>query len=161
MKKLLLSLLAVFLLVEEWLWDMLTAAGQRLVLWLRLAAFERWLAQSSPGVALAALALPMALVLPVKIAALLLFTHGQIVQGFALLLAAKLFATLLVSRMFAIAKPQLLSFAWFAAVYTVVTGWLAWAHGRIRATAVYRHATRLKLAAKAQWAAWRTRQHWL
>jgi len=154
MKKLLLSILAVFLLVEEWLWDMLTAFSHRLFVWLHLAGFERWLAKSSPRVAMAAFVLPVALVLPVKFAALLLFAHGQIIQGIALLLAAKLFATLLISRMFAVTRTQLLSFAWFNALYTTITRWLGWAHERIRATVVYQQAVRLKQAARAKLAEW-------
>lgn len=154
MKRLLLSLLAVFLLVEEWLWDMLTALSRRLFVWLHLARLERCLANASPGVALAAFILPVALVLPVKLAALLLFAHGRILQGVALLLAAKLFATLLVSRLFAITREQLLTFAWFASLYHTITRWLHWAHERIQATAVYRGAVRLKQAAKLKLAQW-------
>lgn len=155
MKKLLLSLLAVYLLVEEWLWDTLTALGDRLAVWLGLAAFERWLAGARPGAAMAAFLCPAVLILPVKFAALFLFAHGQIVQGLGILLFAKLFATLLVSRMFAIARPQLLTFGWFAALYSTVTRWLDWAHTRIRATAVYQQAVKFKQVAKARLAAWR------
>ena len=153
-KKLLLSSLALFLLVEEWLWDMLTALGRRLTVWLHLAAFERWLARTTPKVAMAALLLPVLLILPVKFVGLLLFAHGRIVQGIGLLIAAKLFATLLISRMFAITRPQLLTFAWFSRLYSTVTRWLNWAHGRIHATWVYQQATQLKRAAKAKMAAW-------
>jgi hypothetical protein len=155
MKKLLLSILAVFLLVEEWLWDVLTAFGHRLFIWLHLAGFERWLAGTRPGVAMAAMVLPMLLILPVKIAALFLFAHGQIIQGLILVIAAKLFATLLVSRMFAVTRPQLMTFAWFATLYTTITRWLAWAHERIRATPLYQQAVKLKAAARARWAKWR------
>ncbi len=154
MKKLLLSVLAVFLLVEEWLWDLLTAIGDRLFVWLHLAGFERWLAKASPRVAMAAFILPAALVLPVKLAAVLLFAHGQIVQGISLLIAAKLFATLLISRMFAVTRTQLLTFHWFAKLYATITRWLGWAHERIRATAVYRQAVRLKQAVRAKLAEW-------
>ena len=154
MKKLLLSILALFLLVEEWLWDMLTAFGRRLVVWLHLAVFEYWLSKATPKVAMTALLLPVLLILPVKFVGLLLFAHGRIVQGIALLIAAKLFATLLISRMFAITRPQLLTFAWFSHLYSTVTRWLNWAHVRIRATWVYQQATRLKQAGKAKLAAW-------
>jgi len=155
MKRLFLSILALFLLVEEWLWDLLTAFGHKLFVWLHLAGFERWLAKASPKVAMAAFVLPVGLVLPVKFAALLLFTHGQIVQGIGLLLTAKLFATLLISRMFAVTKAQLLTFAWFAWLYATITRWLNWAHERIRATAVYRQATRLKQAVSLKLKEWR------
>ena len=154
MKKLFLSVLAVFLLVEEWLWDMLTALGRHLTVWLHLAAFERWLGKASPNVAMAAFVFPVILILPVKFAALLLFSHGQFAQGITLLLAAKLFATLLISLMFAITRPQLLTFAWFHSLYSTITRWLSWAHERLRATWVYQQATQLKLAAKAKLAAW-------
>jgi hypothetical protein len=154
LKRLLLSFLAVILLVEEWLWDMLAALGNRLVVWLHLAVFERWLAEASPVVAMAAFVLPIALIVPVEFVALLLISHGQLDQGFALLIAGKLFATLLASRMFAITRHQLLTFAWFSALYSTVTRWLDWAHELIRATAVYRQAVRLKQAAKAKLAEW-------
>lgn len=154
MKKLLLSILALYLLAEEWLWDILTALGQRLSRWLGLVVLERWLAQASPGAALAALLLPAVLILPVKLAALFLFTHGQIIQGIVLLISAKLFATLLVSRLFAVAKPQLMTFAWFAFLYSTITRWLNWAHERIRATLVYQQAVKLRQAVKARLAQW-------
>jgi ABC-type transport system involved in cytochrome bd biosynthesis fused ATPase/permease subunit len=98
--------------------------------------------------------LPVVLILPVKVAALLLFAHGQMLQGVALLIAAKLFATLLISRMFAVTRPQLLTFAWFAALYSTITRWLRWAHERIRATAVYRQAGKLKQAVRTKLAEW-------
>jgi len=157
MKRLFLSILAVFLLVEEWLWDILTAFSHRLFVWLHLAGFERWLSNTSPRVAMVAFLLPVGFVLPVKLAALMLFTHGAIVQGILLLLAAKLFATLLISRMFAVTKPQLLTFAWFAWLYTTITRWLRWAHEKIQATAVYRGAVKLKQAVRERLAIWMAR----
>lgn len=154
MKKGLLFLLAIFLLVEEWLWDVLTALGRRLSAWLRLALFERWLAQASPQVALAAFGLPIVLILPVKFAALWLLTQGNIVQGLGLLISAKLLVTLLISRMFAVTRHQLLTFAWFSALYATLTQWIAWAHDRIRATNAYQQALGLKRAAAAHLAEW-------
>jgi len=154
MKRIFLSLMAVFLLVEEWLWDILTAFSHKLFVWLHLAGFERWLGKASPRVAMAAFILPLGLVLPVKLAALFLFAHGQFVQGLVLLLSAKLFATLLISRMFAVTKEQLLTFPWFEWLYNTITRWLKWAHERIRATAVYRQAVKLKQAVSARLAEW-------
>ena len=154
MKKLALSILAVLLLVEEWLWDALTVLSHRLFSWLGLAGFERWLANSAPEVAMAAFMLPIALVVPVKFFAILLFAHGQIIQGLALIVAAKLFATLLISRMFSITRKQLLTFRWFAALYSTITGWLDWAHKIIRETAAYRQTVRLKQAIRTRFADW-------
>lgn len=154
MKKLVLSILAILLLVEEWLWDALTALSHRLFIWLGLAGFERWLANATPAVAMAAFVLPIALIAPVKFFAILLFAQGQIIQGLGLIVAAKLFATLLISRMFAITRQQLLTFKWFAALYSTITRWLDWAHKIIRETPVYRQAVKLKQAIRARLADW-------
>jgi predicted ABC-type exoprotein transport system permease subunit len=155
MKKLLLSLLAIVLLFEEWLWDALTALGRRLVQWLHLARLERWLSQTSPNVALLAFAVPLAIVTPINLAALWLLTRGLILQGVAMEIFAKLLGTLMVARVFALTKPQLLTFGWIAWVYTTITAWLRWAHQRIRETAVYRLGHQLKERIKATVRAWR------
>jgi hypothetical protein len=62
MKKLLLSLLAIFLIIEEWLWDLLTAFGHSLVRWLNLESFEQWLSETSPSMALVAFSIPILIV---------------------------------------------------------------------------------------------------
>ncbi|WP_031438523.1 hypothetical protein [Methylobacter tundripaludum] len=46
MKKNLLSFLAIFLIIEEWLWDLLTAFGSAPNHWLNLEQFEQWLSQT-------------------------------------------------------------------------------------------------------------------
>lgn len=148
MKKILLSLLAVLLLVEEWLWDMLTALGRRLSAWLHLARLESWLATARADVAMAAFVLPLALILPVKFAAFMLMARGQIILGIGLFFAAKLFVTLLIARIFTITRSQLLSIAWFAALYGTITRWLGWAHGLIRGTAAYQQMVGFKQAVK-------------
>lgn len=154
MNKFLLSLLAIILIIEEWLWDLLTLLGHRLVHWFRLEALERWLAQTSPGMALLALSIPLMIVTPLNLLALGLLAHGLILQGILLEVVAKLLGTLLVARVFALTKPQLLTFAWLRFIYTRVTGWLQWAHQKVTHTAVYQWAKALKIAAKARFSAW-------
>jgi len=154
MKTLLLSLLAVFLLVEEWLWDSLTALGRILARWLRLAKFEAWLGQTPPKTALLAFSIPLLIVTPINLLAFWLLAHGLLLQALLVEVFAKLLGTLLVARVFALTKPQLLTFKLFAKVYTAITGWLRWAHDRITQTRVYRLAHQLKAQAKAKWAAW-------
>jgi hypothetical protein len=154
MKRILLSLLAVFLLLEEWLWDILTAFGQQLARWLHLAKFERWLSRASPGVALVAFAIPLLIVTPVNLLAFWLLAHGLVLQGILVEVLAKLLGTLLVARVFALTKPQLLTFSGFARVYITITGWLRWAHARITETTVYRLARQVTAQIKAGFRAW-------
>ena len=154
MKNLLLSVLAVILLVEEWIWDVLTTLGRRLAVWLHLLKFDNWLIMATPGVALAAFAIPVAVLTPVKFLAFWMMANGQFAQGLALFVTAKLIATLLVSHMFVLTREKLLTFTWFALLYGVITRALKWAHERIRDTAVYRQAHHFKHMASVKLADW-------
>lgn len=154
MNKLLLTLLAIFLIIEEWLWDFLNALGHILAKLLFLQDFERWLSQTSPLTALLAISIPLLIVTPINLAALFLLAHGLILQGIVLEIVAKLMGTLLVARVFALTKPQLLTFKIIARIYTTITGWLRWAHEKIAETAIYRAAKAFKAAAKARIQTW-------
>ncbi|WP_333873271.1 hypothetical protein [Methylobacter sp.] len=138
MKKILLSLLAIFLIIEEWLWDLLTAFGRSLSQWLNLQRFEQWLSQTSPPMALVAFSIPVLIVTPINLAAFGLLAKGMVLQGILVEVLAKLLGTLLVARVFALTKPQLLTFTFLRITYTTITRWLQWAHAKITETAVYR-----------------------
>jgi len=154
MKKILLSLLAIVLIIEEWLWDLLTAFGHTLVKWLHLEAFEQWLSRTSPLVALVAFSIPILIVTPINILAFALLAKGLILQGVLLEALAKLLGTLLVTRVFALTKPQLLTFSLLRFVYNTITTWLHWAHQKIIDTTVYRLAKQFKADAKVKFAVW-------
>ena len=154
MKTLVLTFLAILLLLEEWLWNALTALGNRLSIWMHLLKFENWLIMASPEVAMAAFILPVLLMAPVQIAGLMLVANGRITEGIAVLTLAKLFATLLISHMFVLTRDKLLTFKWFATLYSTITHWRDWAHERIRATEAYKQAIQLKHLAEARLAEW-------
>jgi len=144
MKKILLSLLAIFLIIEEWLWDLLTAFGRSLFHWLNLEQFEQWLRQTKPTMALVAFSIPLLIVAPINIAAFALIANGLILQGILTEVLAKLLGTLLVARVFALTKPQLLTFAFLNIIYTTITHWLHWAHDKVAETTVYRWMKQLR-----------------
>ncbi len=154
MKKFLLSLLAIILIFEEWLWDSLTAFGHSLVRWLNLWAVERWLSQTSPNMALVAFSLPLLIVTPINLVAIGLLAQGLILQGILLELLAKLLGTVLIARVFALTKPQLLTFVFLRFIYITINRWLQWAHQKITETPVYQWAKQLKIEAKARFTAW-------
>lgn len=144
MKKILLSLLAIFLLIEEWLWDSLTALGRLLSQWLHLKQFEQWLSQTTAAMALVAFIIPLLIVAPINLVAFKLLANGLILQSILMEVLAKLLGTLLVARVFALTKPQLLTFNFLRVTYTAITQWLQWAHRKIAETAVYRWAKQFK-----------------
>ncbi|TRX00519.1 hypothetical protein [Candidatus Methylobacter oryzae] len=149
MKKTLLSILAIFLIIEEWLWDLLTAFGRLLSQWLNLQRFEQWLSQTTANMALVAFTIPVLIVTPINLAAFWLLANGLILQGILLEILAKLLGTLLIARVFALTKTQLLTFAFLRITYTTITRWLQWAHAKVTETTVYRLAKQLKIKAKA------------
>jgi len=144
MKKFLFSFLAVFLIIEEWLWDLLTAFGRSLFHWLNLEQFEQWLRQTRPTMALLAFTIPILIVTPINLAAFGLIAKGFILQGILTEILAKILGTLLVARVFALTKPQLLTFAFLNITYTTITRWLQWAHSKVTETTVYRWMKQLK-----------------
>ncbi|WP_394753822.1 hypothetical protein [Crenothrix sp.] len=154
MRKILITFLAIFLIFEEWLWDLLSAFGRWLVVWLNLSRIEQWLSQTSPNIALLAFGIPLLIVAPINIVAVIMLANGLILQGIALEITAKLLATVLVARVFALTKPQLLSFKFFESIYTTIMRWLEWAHQKIVETPVYEKLKHYKAQAKAKFAMW-------
>ncbi|MDD5581130.1 MAG: hypothetical protein PHY16_17910 [Methylobacter sp.] len=150
LKKLLLTILAVIVIFEEWLWDILTVTGHWLSRVLHLARFDEQLSKASPPMALLAFLIPLIVVMPLNLLALFQLTHGRVMQGILLEIAAKLLATLLVARVFRLVRPALLTFNWFAKLYTTIISLLRWAHDLIRDSAVYRLSLVMKAAVKAR-----------
>ncbi|MEW6037567.1 MAG: hypothetical protein AB1648_04875 [Pseudomonadota bacterium] len=148
LKQLFLSVLALLVLFEEWLWDILTVLGQRLSRLLHLERFDAWLSQVSPTQALIAFAIPLAVVAPLNVGAVLLMVHGAMTAGILLEIAAKLLGTLLVARVFRLARPALMSFGWFARLYDGIMRALRWAHALVQESQIYRGALACKESIK-------------
>ena len=143
-KHALLSLLAVILVAEEWLWELLTLFGRWLFKRLRLAGFEFWLTQTSRWVALVAFLIPLVVVLPLNVVALCLVAKGKLLDAVVVEIVAKLLGIVLVARVFALTKRQLMTFAWFCRFYAAIMRALDWAHARLSFTVAYRVAKELK-----------------
>ena len=154
MQKVLLAILAIVLIIEEWLWDTLSALGRFIDEHLGLARFELWLSQTTPLLALLAISIPIILVTPLNIAAVMLFANGMILQGLLLEIIAKLFGTVFIARFFKLSKKQLLTFRVIAWVYYTVTYWLQWAHEKIQNTAPYQWLKKTKAELKRKTTVW-------
>lgn len=154
-KQMLLGLLALLLVFEEWGWDSLSA----LIGWIArlplLAWLERRIRALSPWAALALFAVPALALLPVKLGALWLFGQGHAALGLALLLGAKLLGTAVLARLFHLTQPALMQLAWFARWYPRWKTWKDRLLAYVRASAPWRAARRLKRATQAAWRRWR------
>lgn len=148
MKKILIFLLALFVIFEEWLWDLLADLGQYFSRIFHLEKLDAWLINASPTQALFSFFIPIIIVTPFNILAVVLFAHGAIIQGLLLEIVIKLVGTLFIARIFRLVKPALLTFEWFKLVHDKVVSLLRWAKKLVIETNVYQFSIRLKVEIK-------------
>ncbi|MBI3650320.1 MAG: hypothetical protein HY231_04665 [Acidobacteria bacterium] len=149
---------AFFILLEDWLWDDLArwaAAIGRLPIFHQL---ETLILKLPPYGALVLFAAPSLLLVPIKLAALYFISRGQAALGMMTILAAKVFGTALVARIFTLTKPTLMRLPWFVWVYTRFTKFKARIYDTIKATAVYRLAHRQRLRLSRRWQEWKAQR---
>jgi hypothetical protein len=115
--------LALVIIFEEWGWRTLADMIGRLGRWRPWAAVEVWITCLPPYAALVVFALPTLLLLPLKFLALLLIAGNHVVAAGLLFIAAKVFATALIARLFLLTRPALMQIGWFASAYDTLTPW--------------------------------------
>ena len=143
-------LAALIVLFEEWGWRPLSELLARLAKYRLWAAIERGIATLPPYLALLAIALPTTLLLPLKFVAVWLLANGQYWTATALFIAAKIFSTALIARVFLLTKPALMQIGWFARAYDWFMPWKEHLFAIIRASWVWRYGRMLKTRVKLQ-----------
>ena len=147
--------LALWIFLEEWVWDEMLA----FMAWLGRLPPVHWaesqIAKLPPYAALIAFVIPGAILLPFKLAAFWLIAQGHSIYGLWVFIIAKVIGTAFLARIFALTKPALLTIGWFNRAYLAITGWKDRLYAYVRALPAYqriREAARaLKLAIKARW----------
>ncbi|MEW6125734.1 MAG: hypothetical protein AB1757_01615 [Acidobacteriota bacterium] len=137
---------AIFILLEDWLWDdlaRLAAAIGRLPIFHQI---ENLILKLPPYAALFMFAAPSLLLFPIKLLALYFISHGQATLGMATVIGAKFAGTALVARIFTLTKPKLMRIKWFARLHDWFIAFKHRIYGAIKATVLYRFTHR-KLAA--------------
>lgn len=115
----LLTVLAMLVFVlERLIVDDLRALGRWLARRRWVARAEARVAQLSPYPALLCFVVPGLAILPVKLLAVAMLSHGHVLMGVGVLLAAKALGTLAVTRIYHAAEPALLRLGWFARLRT-------------------------------------------
>ncbi len=147
----------VALLFEEWGWAPLAAAAAWLGRLPVLRQLETWIARLPPRAALFVFAAPALALLPVKLVALALFGAGHVATGVALLIVAKLAGTALAARLFVLTQPALMQLPWFARWYPRWKRWKDDLLARVRTSAPWRAAGRLRKRLQERVAGWWSR----
>jgi hypothetical protein len=149
--------LAIWIFLEEWVWDSMLA----FMAWLGRLPPVHWvetqLSKLPPYAALIAFIIPGAILLPFKLAAFWLIAHGHGVYGMWVFVIAKVIGTAFLARIFALTRAALLTIGWFNRTYTAVIGWKDRLYAYVRALPAYQRiqalAREMKLAMKAWWRA--------
>jgi hypothetical protein len=128
-------ILALLFLLEAWLWARLEPIVAALVALLPLETIKAKTAAAveslPPAATLVVFLVPVAVLLPVKIAALWFFHKGYWFAGIGALIFAKLAGLGVTAFVFEITRPKLLQLAWFARLYALVMRGLDWAHAMV------------------------------
>ena len=147
--------LAIWIFLEEWVWDSMLAFMARLGKLPPVHWMETQISRLPPYAALIAFVIPGAVLLPFKLAAVWLIAHGHGVYGLWVFVVAKIIGTAFLARIFSLTKPALLTIGWFKRAYLFITGWKERVYAYVRALPAYlrlREAARnLKLRMKAAW----------
>jgi hypothetical protein len=142
-------LAALFLMLEEWLWDVGARLMAKLAAFPPLRALERFIGRLGPLAALAVFALPALLLFPVKLLALMAIARGHAMLGLAVFVVAKLAGAAAVARLYMLTRPALLSLAWFARLHNwfvdLKDRWIA----RLKATAAWQECSAALRACRA------------
>ena len=146
-RNILLALVVLALLFEEWGWEPLARAFARLrklPLWAKL---EDLITRLPPWAALLAFGVPVITLIPIKFLALYLFSQGHMTTGLTLVIAAKVTGTALAARLFQLTEPALMRLAWFARLYVPWKRWKNRMLTQVRASATWRamHKFRLQI----------------
>jgi hypothetical protein len=107
----LLFIAAVVLLVEEWLWDRSNDAFAHLGTLPLVRRVEAWCRARPRGQALALFLVPVAVVYPCKMLAVLAVGMGYVTGGVAAFLLAKVVATALFARVYRLTEPSIMQYA--------------------------------------------------
>jgi hypothetical protein len=147
--------LALWIFLEEWVWDSMLA----FMAWLGKLPPVHWaetqIAKLPPYAALFAFVFPGAFLLPFKLAAFWLIAQGHGIYGLWVFVIAKVIGTAFLARIFSLTRPALLTIGWFNRAYLAITGWKERLYAYVRALPAYQRirelAGAMKLAIKARW----------
>lgn len=133
-------LAALFLMLEDWLWNLGARLTAGLAQWAPLRRLERRIGRMRPVPALVLFLLPPLLLFPVKIVALYAMTRGHAWTGLAVIIVAKLVSAAAVARLYILTRPALMTMPWFARLEARFLALKERAIVKLQATAAWQQA---------------------
>ncbi|MDT8989244.1 hypothetical protein RQP54_00040 [Curvibacter sp. APW13] len=134
----LISIAVIVLLLEEWLWDHLKAAVQRLVDQPWVHRLEAYLRALPPWASLLVLVAPGVVIIPFKVAGLWALAQGHALLGVVIFVLAKLAGTAVAAYLFDLVRDSARRMPWFDRVYVWIERLLQRAHAWLESRPVVR-----------------------
>ena len=128
LRAILISIAIVYFLVDLLFLSVLRPLRRRLQSWRPLQELRDWIATLNRYAALLLLVVPWSILEPIKPIAFLLFAHHRRFAGMVLIVAGEIVKLTLLDQLFAMVRPKLMTFPWFAAAYDRWEAALAWLH---------------------------------
>lgn len=136
----LLWIAAAVLLFEEWFWAESARAVARLSSIAHLSALESWIRRRAPAQALLLFVVPILVIYPFKVVALIALARGDLALGGAAFVAAKLAATAVFAWLYELTEPAILHFGWVRVAKVRFLAVRAYLHAWLNARPSYRRA---------------------
>jgi hypothetical protein len=134
-------LAALWIFLEEWVWDVMQACMARLGKLPGVRWCEARIAGLPPYAALVAFLIPAAILVPFKLLAFWLIARGHGLLGLQVFVIAKIVGTAFLARIFALTRPALLTIGWFARFYAAFTGWRDRVYAYVKSLPAWQAAT--------------------
>lgn len=110
-------LLAIFFLIEEFIWDSTGRFMAKLGAIHVIHAIEKYISSLTAYPAMLVFLLPSLTLIPAKLIGLHAIANGHVVLGSVIFLTAKVVGMAFFSRIFNLTKPALLQLVWFQHIY--------------------------------------------
>jgi len=147
-------LAALWIFLEEWVWDVMQACMARIGGLPGIRWCEARIAGLPPYAALVAFLIPAAILVPFKLLAFWLIARGHGLLGLEVFVIAKIVGTAFLARIFALTKPALLTIGWFARLYAAFTAWRDRVYAYVKSLPAWRAARAWIAAVRGTLRAW-------
>lgn len=137
-------IVTVFILLDEAARPIYGPLVRGVARWRLTRAFENWVAERHRFTILTLLAVPFAIVEPLKVIALLWIGRGSVSLGIITLALAHLVSFIIVERIYSAGREKLLTIGWLAYVMSLVAAVRTLLFQWIKSAAFWRAAARLR-----------------
>lgn len=155
MKKFFLSILvfilALFIIFQEWVWDTLKPFLEYFSRFSIVQRIENWIKNLNVGTSLFLFAVPFVLTHIIELWAIGLTALGNVFLGFFIYGMTKIVGFMILSRIFTLTKPKLMTVTWFRILFDWFIEKKAYLYSKLEEMDVWQRIKKIKANAKLKY----------